>query len=123
MFKDNTIMEMETDRIILRRWQEEDADALYRYASDAEVGPRAGWPPHQSIESSRSIIRNLFTNGRTWAGVWDATHDGLGSSGYRLATDSDRPGGGVLRYGRQSARQRPVRRQYQARKSTETINK
>ena len=75
-------MEMETDRIILRRWQEEDADALYRYASDAEVGPRAGWPPHQSIESSRSIIRNLFTNDRTWAVVWKATHEPIGCIGY-----------------------------------------
>lgn len=91
MLKDNTIMKMETDRIILRRWQEEDADALYRYASDTEVGPRAGWPPHQSIESSRSIIRNLFTNDRTWAVVWKATLEPIGSIGYLLAPDSHIP--------------------------------
>ena len=51
---------METERILLRRWGDEDADALYKYASDPEVGPRAGWPPHKSVEESLEIIRTLF---------------------------------------------------------------
>ena len=35
---------METERILLRHWQESDAEALFKYASDPDVGPRAGWP-------------------------------------------------------------------------------
>ena len=38
---------MFTERLILRRWLEDDADALFKYASDPEVGPRAGWSPHR----------------------------------------------------------------------------
>ena len=32
---------METERLILRRWNENDAEDLYRYASDPDVGPIA----------------------------------------------------------------------------------
>ena len=58
---------METERILLRPWREEDAEALYRHASDPEVGPRAGWSPHKSVDESRNIIRTLFANDHTWA--------------------------------------------------------
>ena len=43
---------LETERLILRRWNEGDAEDLYRYASDPDVGPIAGWPAHQSIDES-----------------------------------------------------------------------
>ena len=33
---------METERILLRHWQESDAEALFKSASDPNVGPRAG---------------------------------------------------------------------------------
>lgn len=51
---------METERILLRPWQDSDAETLFKYASDPEVGPRAGWPPHQSVEESLKIIRTVF---------------------------------------------------------------
>ena len=41
----NTIDKMETTRLIFRAWRDEDAEVLFRLASDPEVGPRAGWPP------------------------------------------------------------------------------
>ena len=41
---------METEKILLRYWQESDAEALFKYASDPDVGPRAGWPAHKSVE-------------------------------------------------------------------------
>jgi RimJ/RimL family protein N-acetyltransferase len=41
---------METNRIILRPWRDSDAEVLYKWASDPDVGPRAGWTPHQSVE-------------------------------------------------------------------------
>ena len=51
---------METERILLRPWQDSDAEALFKYASDPDVGPRAGWPPHNSVEESLEIIRTVF---------------------------------------------------------------
>ena len=48
-------MKMETERILLRPWLESDAETLFKYASDPDVGPRAGWPPHQSVEESLAV--------------------------------------------------------------------
>ena len=59
---------METNRIILRPWRESDAETLYKWASDPDVGPRAGWPPHQNVEESLEIIRTVFNDVlHTWA--------------------------------------------------------
>ena len=58
---------METERILLRYWEESDAESLFKYASDPDVGPRAGWPAHKSVEESREIIRTFFHNETTWA--------------------------------------------------------
>ena len=51
---------METERLILRKWAETDAESLYEYAKDPDVGPIAGWPPHTSVEESREVIKNVF---------------------------------------------------------------
>ena len=47
---------METERLILRPWQESDAEALYKYAKDPEIGPAADWPPHTSVEDSLEVM-------------------------------------------------------------------
>lgn len=60
---------METERLLLRPWQESDAEALYRWASDPEVGPAAGWSPHTSVEDSRNIIRTVLAEEGTFAVV------------------------------------------------------
>ena len=73
---------METDRILLRPWLESDAEMLYKYASDPEVGPRAGWPPHKSVEESLDIIRTVFSNDRTWAIVLKETGEVIGCIGF-----------------------------------------
>lgn len=73
---------METDRILLRHWQESDAEALFKYASDPEVGPLAGWAPHQSVEESRQIIREVFGHDFMWAIIWKETGEPIGCVGY-----------------------------------------
>ena len=75
-------MKLETARILLRSWQENDAEALYRYACDPDVGPRAGWEPHKNIEESRQIIRDLFSKDFMWAVVWKETNEIIGCVGY-----------------------------------------
>ena len=64
---------METERILLRPWQDSDAETLFKYASDPDVGPRAGWPPHKSVEDSLEIIRTVFTAEEMWAVIWKAS--------------------------------------------------
>ena len=60
-------MTLQTERLTLRRWEETDAESLYEYASDPDVGPIAGWPPHKSIEESREVIRNVFCGAECYA--------------------------------------------------------
>ena len=50
---------IETDRLILRRYKIEDADAMYKnWASDSEVTKFLTWQPHSSVDVSRSIIED-----------------------------------------------------------------
>ena len=58
---------LETKRLILRPWRESDAESLYEYAKDPEVGPPAGWPPHTDVENSREIIRSVLSAPETYA--------------------------------------------------------
>lgn len=79
-------MMMETKRLLLRSWQEQDAESLYEYAKDPDVGPPAGWPPHTDVENSRQIIREVLSRPETYA---VCLKDGkpIGSVGLHLETD------------------------------------
>lgn len=74
-------MTLETDRLVLRPWRESDAEALYRYAKDSSVGPIAGWPPHESVEHSCEIIRDVLSAPETYAVVLKKTGEPIGSVG------------------------------------------
>ena len=80
---------METNRILLRPWRESDAEALFKYASDPEVGPRAGWPPHKNVEESLGIIRTVFGTETMWAVELKETSEAIGCVGYLPASASN----------------------------------
>ena len=69
---------METKRCLLRHWKVEDALRLYDLAKDPDIGPRAGWPPHQSVEESKEIIKNVFNFPETYAIVLKETNEIIG---------------------------------------------
>ena len=60
-------MTFTTERLILRPWEETDAESLYEYARDPRVGPIAGWPVHTSVENSLEIIKNVLSAPETYA--------------------------------------------------------
>ncbi|MDO4217779.1 MAG: GNAT family N-acetyltransferase [Bacteroidales bacterium] len=82
---------METDRILLRPWYEEDADTLFLYASNPVIGNRAGWPPHKSPDESLEIIRTVFHNDTTWAIENKENHRPIGCIGYMPTFDLKLP--------------------------------
>ena len=107
---------METNRIILRPWRDSDAETLYKWASDPDVGPRAGWAPHKSVEESLEIIRTVFNDGanrtqssslellrcspsshlcndalHTWAIELKETGEAIGAMGYGPSCECDLP--------------------------------
>lgn len=58
---------VETERLILRPWREDDAPELYRRACDPQVGPAAGWAPHKDVEDSLNVLRTILMKPDTWA--------------------------------------------------------
>ncbi|MDD3368531.1 MAG: GNAT family N-acetyltransferase [Lachnospiraceae bacterium] len=80
---------LETKRIILREWLESDAESLYKYASNPEVGPIAGWPVHTSVENSREIIRDVLSAEETYAVVLKETGEAVGSIGLMIGKQSN----------------------------------
>ena len=80
--KENTF---ETERLLLRPWQESDAEALYKYAANPNVGPIAGWPPHTSVENSREIIKTVLSGEESYAVVLKETSEPIGSIGIMTA--------------------------------------
>ena len=50
---------LETERLILRRFVIEDAEAMYRnWASDHEVTKYLTWPPHDSADASKAVLKD-----------------------------------------------------------------
>ena len=74
-------MILQTKRLILRPWSENDAEELYKYARDPEVGPPAGWPQHTSVENSREIIRTVLSAPETYAVCLKENGKPIGSVG------------------------------------------
>ena len=75
---------LETPRLLLRPWEEGDAESLYKYAKDPAVGPVAGWPPHTSVENSREVIRTVLSAPETYAVVLKQGGEAVGSIGLLL---------------------------------------
>ena len=74
-------MRFETERLILRSWLESDAESLYEYAKDPQVGPIAGWPVHTRVENSREIIKGVLSAEGTYAVCLKKDNRAIGSVG------------------------------------------
>ena len=73
---------IDTNRLTLRRWRENDAEALYKYASDGRVSEMALWPRHTSVDMSREVIKDFFQpNPFTLAMVLKETNEPIGCIG------------------------------------------
>jgi len=81
--------QLETERLLLRRWEETDAEDLYRYARDPDVGPIAGWPPHQSVEESREIIKTVFSGAEAYAVCLQSDKKAIGAIELKLNGHTD----------------------------------
>lgn len=84
MFKNS-----ETERLILRPWDEADAESLYEYAKDDRVGPIAGWPPHTSVENSREVMKNVLSAPETYAVCLKEDNKAIGSIGLMIGKQSN----------------------------------
>lgn len=85
--------ELITPRLRLRPWRMEDLEDFYTYCKDPDVGPNAGWKPHESLEESRGILESWVKGDEEnliWAMEDLASGKAVGSVG--LHPDGHRPG-------------------------------
>ena len=78
---DITGIRLESDRLILREWEKEDANDLFNYASVPGVGEMAGWPHHKNIEESRYRVNKFIEEKHVFAIVLKDNNKVIGSVG------------------------------------------
>lgn len=94
-------MELKTKRLILRPWRDEDTERLYRLCRVPEIGAGAGFPPHESPDMSRAVIRNVLSQPENYAAVNRRTGEVIGSASLILSlegSDCKRPGDAEVGY-------------------------
>ena len=82
-------MVLTTERLILRPWEESDAESLYEYAKDERVGPVTGWPVHTSVENSLEIIRTVLAAPENYAVCLKEDNRAIGSIGLMVGEQSN----------------------------------
>lgn len=80
---------LKTERLILRPWCESDAESLFEYAKEMEVGPIAGWPPHKSKEESLFVIQNVLNGAECYAICEKENNIAIGSVELKLNGHTD----------------------------------
>ena len=73
-----------TERLILRPWEEADAESLYEYAKDERIGPAAGWPIHTSAQNSREIIKTVLAVPENYAVCLKDDGKAIGDVGLKI---------------------------------------
>mgnify|MGYP002627723129 CR=1 FL=1 len=78
---DLTGIVLETDRLIIREWNEMDLEDFFEYAKVDGVGQMAGWNPHTSIQESKTILEMFIKGKMTFALELKENHKVIGSLG------------------------------------------
>ena len=99
-------MVLTTERLLLRPILPSDAADMFEYSCHPEVGPNAGWKPHETLEETHPILKEIFLDQEDIFGIQLQTSGKLvGSIGpvsythldvyKRQATARTRPGIGA----------------------------
>ena len=78
---DITKVVLETPRLLLRAFRNEDLDEFFEYASVDGVGEMAGWVHHSDKEVSQKILDNFIQTKKTFALIDKANNKVIGSLG------------------------------------------
>lgn len=58
---------LETERLMLRPWDDMDAEELFELAKDPEIGRWCGWEPHKKIGDTLFVLHNFLEVDETYA--------------------------------------------------------
>jgi len=92
----NMLATIDTQRLHLRHFLEQDAQDVYEYASDAQTIQYLTWPAHKSVQESKKIIIHLLSNEGTYAIVLKETGKVIGCIDLRIVSYTEASFGYVL---------------------------
>lgn len=90
--------QLQTDRLSLRPFHQDDAQALYALCSDPELCVMTDWGPHTSIQESEKALREVFLGTDTWAVVRRLDGRLIGAVGLGRDPKRDNPAARMLGY-------------------------
>ena len=61
------LLPLETPRLLLRPYREDDLLDFFTFCCHPQVGPAAGWTPHKNISESKKILHSFISGGKVWA--------------------------------------------------------
>ena len=80
---------LNTDRLVLRPWRQSDLEDFYEYAKVDGVGQMAGWLPHESIQTTQTILDSFISGKKTFALQFESKV--IGSLGVETYREEDFP--------------------------------
>ena len=90
---------LETERLLLRPFTEDDLPDFFAYCHNPNVGNNAGWKPHDTPEESLEILRSVFIEKENrWAIVKKSSRKLLGAIGLTPDTLRKNPRALMLGY-------------------------
>jgi [ribosomal protein S5]-alanine N-acetyltransferase len=89
---------LETERLILRKWEISDLDDFYEYAKNPNVGPNAGWGPHEDKETSMKILQSFIEQDEVWAIIYKENGKAIGSLGLHADKRRENVNGKMVGY-------------------------
>ena len=88
---DVTKVTLETPRLLLRAFREEDAADFFAYASVPGVGEMAGWKHHESTEDTQRVLGMFLVEKNVFALVHKESGRVIGSLGLHVADTQGTP--------------------------------
>ena len=83
---DNSLI---TERLLIRPWDDLDADELFVLAKEPEIGFWCGWEPHKSIRDTLFVLHNSLEVDNAYAICLKDSNRIIGSIGLRFKDETD----------------------------------
>lgn len=75
---------IETERLILRPLTLDDINDFFNYCKKPNIGPNAGWKPHETIEESLKILNMMMSEHEVWGIELKDNHQLIGTIGLHV---------------------------------------
>lgn len=82
---------LQTERLLLRPFQDSDLEDFFAYASVPGVGEMAGWPHHRTLEDSRAVLARFKAEKDVFAIVHRQAGKVIGSLGFHNSWAAHEP--------------------------------